>query len=59
MGEATLGNYDEAIETIRQLIRRSPLHTWAWIDLAVWLSRTGRMDDARNAAVQAKLIHPG
>lgn len=59
MGEATLGNYDEAIESIRHSIRRSPLYPWSWIDLAVWLSRTGQIEEARKAAVQAKLIHPG
>jgi len=43
---------------VRNSIRRSPVYPWAWIDLAIWLARTGQFDEAKSAAVQAKLIHP-
>jgi len=58
LGLASLGRFDEAIESIRKSIRRYPLYPWAWLNLSIWLLRIHKSDEARQALAQARRIHP-
>jgi adenylate cyclase len=52
------GTYEDAIPGFKDAMRLRPKAFWPWVFMSACLSAMGRMDEARDALVEAKKLNP-